>query len=49
MTYKLCFFDRGAQEKLEDETGSVFGNVAWLDTITRLNQVTLRVRQRSTP
>jgi predicted ATPase len=41
--------NRAAQKRLEEETGKVFGNAVWLDQLTVLNQLLLRVSGTANP
>jgi hypothetical protein len=46
---QALFMNREAQDKLEAETGKVFGNVAWLDNVTFSNLLQLRASGKPEP
>jgi hypothetical protein len=46
---QALFLDTDAQDKLEAETGKVFGNAAWLDTVTRNALYVLRASGHASP
>jgi hypothetical protein len=46
---QALFLNTGAQDKLEVETGEVFGNAAWMDTVSRHQLFLLRASGKPDP